>query len=170
MRTASRLNSSLCIAATSVGRMVRPFMATIALKRPGQSRCRSNMVWTTDHGDQPIRWIGAAPVAARGRLGPIVIEAGTLGNTRPLRVSPQHSLLLQGWQAERLFDEAEVQVAAKLLINDQTIRREEGGPTANGQNGGTVPYFLPKCRPNAQRYAVNGWAGGRSEWLGLLRP
>ena len=61
-----------------------------------------------------------------------VIAAGALGNTRPLRVSPQHRMLLQGWQAELLFDEAEVLVAAKLLVNDQTIRREEGGPEANG--------------------------------------
>ena len=84
-----------------------------------------DMVWTLDHGYQPLRWIGATTVPARGKLAPIVIEAGTLGNTRPLRVSPQHRMLLQGWQAELLFDEAEVLVAAKLLVNDQTIRREE---------------------------------------------
>ena len=70
-----------------------------------------------------------------------MIEAGTLGNSRTLRVSPQHRMLLQGWQAELLFDEAEVLAAAKLLVNDQTIRREEGGPNADGTNAGLVTYI-----------------------------
>jgi hypothetical protein len=56
-----------------------------------------------------------------------VIEAGTLGNTRTLRVSPQHRMLLSGWQAELLYESAEVLVAAKMLVNDQTIRPEDGG-------------------------------------------
>jgi len=36
-------------------------------------------------------------------------------------------MLLSGWQAELLTGEEEVLVAAKMLVNDQTIRREEGG-------------------------------------------
>jgi hypothetical protein len=78
-----------------------------------------------DHGYQPIRWIGSSIVEGKGRFAPIVIEAGTLGNTRTLRVSPQHRMLLSGWQAELLFDEPEVLVAAKMLVNDQTIRAED---------------------------------------------
>ena len=41
-------------------------------------------------------------------------------------------MLLSGWQAEVLFDETEVLAAAKMLVNDQTIRCEEGN---------TVDYF-----------------------------
>jgi len=86
-----------------------------------------DLVLTVDHGYQPIRWIGSTKVPAKGKLAPVVIEAGALGNHSRLKVSPQHRMLLSGWQAELLFDEPEVLVAAKLLLNDSTIRREEGG-------------------------------------------
>jgi hypothetical protein len=36
-------------------------------------------------------------------------------------------MLLRGWQASLMFGEAEVLVAAKALINDRTILRQEGG-------------------------------------------
>ncbi|OYU17762.1 MAG: hypothetical protein CFE34_14120 [Rhodobacteraceae bacterium PARR1] len=86
-----------------------------------------DMVKTLDHGYQPIRWIGSMAVAAVGKLAPILIEAGVLGNHSPLRVSAQHRMLLSGWEAELLYDAAEVLVAAKMLVNDRTIRRDEGG-------------------------------------------
>jgi hypothetical protein len=84
-------------------------------------------VWTLDHGFQPLRWSGASRVPAEGRLAPIRIDAGILGNARPLLVSPQHRLLITGWQAEILFGEAEVLVPAKALVNDRSIRPMEGG-------------------------------------------
>ncbi|OYU20136.1 MAG: hypothetical protein CFE34_01530 [Rhodobacteraceae bacterium PARR1] len=52
--------------------------------------------------------------------------ASTSDTTRSLCVGPQHRILWHGWQEELLFDKPEVRVAAKLLINDQTTRREEG--------------------------------------------
>jgi Ca2+-binding RTX toxin-like protein len=84
-------------------------------------------VLTLDNGYQPIRWIGSTRRLAIGPLAPIEIKAGTLGNTRDLRVSPQHRMLLQGWQAELMFGEPEVLATAKSLVNDHTIRRIEGG-------------------------------------------
>ena len=85
------------------------------------------MVLTMDHGYQPIRWIGSSKGAATGDLAPILIRKGALGNDRDLRVSPQHRMLLQGWQAEMLFGELEVLATVKSLLNDQTILRDEGG-------------------------------------------
>ncbi len=85
------------------------------------------MVRTADHGMQPIRWIGFAKRAAVGDTAPILIRRGALGNTRDLRVSPQHRMLLQGWQAELLFQEHEVLATAKSLVNDHSIIRVEGG-------------------------------------------
>ena len=85
------------------------------------------MVLTMDHGYQPIRWIGSSKRAATGDLAPILIRKSALGNDRDLRVSPQHRMLLQGWQAELLFGELEVLATAKSLLNDQTILREKGG-------------------------------------------
>lgn len=86
-----------------------------------------DLVYTADHGYQPLRWIGSMTVRAEGRFAPIAIEAGALGNRRRLKVSPQHRMLLSGWQAELLYEEPEVLVAAKLLVNDTSIRPEEGG-------------------------------------------
>ena len=86
-----------------------------------------DLVLTRDHGLQPIRWAGMARRVAIGALAPIEIAAGALGNDRSLRVSPQHRMLLTGWQAELMFGEPEVLVPAKALVNDRTIRRVEGG-------------------------------------------
>ncbi len=85
------------------------------------------LVRTADHGMQPIRWIGSSKRRAIGDVAPILIRKGALGNTRDLRVSPQHRMLLEGWQAELLFEESQVLATAKSLINDHSIIRVEGG-------------------------------------------
>ncbi|MGB7262817.1 MAG: Hint domain-containing protein, partial [Albidovulum sp.] len=84
-------------------------------------------VLTMDHGAQPIRWIGSKKVAAIGPLAPIVIPDGALDNIRELRVSPQHRMLICGWQAELLFSEPEVLVAARHLIGKAGVRSATGG-------------------------------------------
>ena len=96
-------------------------------ERPINALMVGDLVRTADHDYQPIRWIGSSKVAATGSVAPILIKAGALGNTRDLKVSPQHRLLLGGWEAEILFGDAEVLVAAKHLVNDSTILRVEGG-------------------------------------------
>ncbi|MEM7642517.1 MAG: Hint domain-containing protein [Pseudomonadota bacterium] len=57
-----------------------------------------DLVDTRDNGPQPIRWIGSstfgpADLAATPRLRPVLIQAGALGNDRPVLVSAQHGLL-----------------------------------------------------------------------------
>lgn len=89
--------------------------------RPG------DLVETLDNGPQPIRWIGSSRRAAQGDLAPVLIRAGVLGNERDLRVSPQHRMLLSGWQVNLLFGEDEVLVPAKALINGNTILQDPGG-------------------------------------------
>ena len=84
-------------------------------------------VWTLDNGAQTIRWIGSKRVAAIGPLAPVLIPEGTLGNSRDIRVSPQHRMLISGWQAELFFGEAEVLVAAKHLVDGSVIRSVPGG-------------------------------------------
>lgn len=86
-----------------------------------------DMIKTQDHGMQPIRWIGSTTVKAVGKHAPVVIKQGTLDNTRDLRVSPQHRMLLSDWRAEMLFGEPQVLSAAIHLVNDETIRQVEGG-------------------------------------------
>lgn len=84
-------------------------------------------VITMDHGFQKIRWIGATTVAAEGRLAPVVIRRGAMGNERDLRVSPQHRMLVRGWHVELMFGRSEALVPAKALINDETVFQLEGG-------------------------------------------
>lgn len=103
------------------------FIQTDAGEQKVEELSVGDMVVTMDRGLQPIRWIGHTTRTAQGKMAPIFIEKDALGNTRDLLVSPQHRMLIQGWQAELLFGAPEVLVAAKFLISDQRIRRKSGG-------------------------------------------
>ncbi len=82
-----------------------------------------DQVITRDNGLQTVRWVGSRTVAGKGHLAPVLILKGMLGNTRDLLVSPQHRMLLQGWQSDLLCGETEVLAAAKMLVNDRSIRQ-----------------------------------------------
>lgn len=100
--------------------------------RPVERLRAGDMVRTKDRGMRPLRWIGSRTVSAMGSSAPVVIGEGVLGNRRELVVSPQHRMLIAGWQADVLFGEPEVFVPAKFLIDyDNTYRRY----------GGEVEYF-----------------------------
>ncbi|MDG1084381.1 MAG: choice-of-anchor L domain-containing protein [Planktotalea sp.] len=86
-----------------------------------------DLILTRDQGYQPLRWIGQRDVVATGKMAPVEIAANTFGEHGVLRVSPLHRILLQDELAELLFGESEVLVAAKELVNDQTVRIREGG-------------------------------------------
>ena len=83
--------------------------------RPGDK------VLTRDNGYQKIRWIGRTKVSGTGSFAPVTISAGTFGNERDLRLSPQHRVLLCDWRAELMFGEYEVLVPAKHLTNLEGI-------------------------------------------------
>ena len=85
-----------------------------------------DMVRTRDNGLQPVRWTGRRTVNATGDLAPIKIRAGALGNHRDLLVSPQHRILISGWQAELHFGCPEVLVAARHLVTGHEISTVEG--------------------------------------------
>lgn len=88
-----------------------------------------DLVLTKDHGPQPLRWVGSARINAIGfanndKIRPIRILAGALGPNRPrqdLLVSPQHRVLVSSKIAMRMFDKAEVLVAAKQLLEVEGI-------------------------------------------------
>jgi len=64
---------------------------------------------------------------AQGDLAPIVITAGTLGNTHDIVVSPQHGLLISDWRAEFLYGQEAVLVRAVDLLNMDGVYRHTGG-------------------------------------------
>ena len=90
--------------------------------QPVETLSVGDLVDTMDHGLRPVRWIGCRRVLGVGNFAPVRFEPGTIGNARPLIVSPQHRMLLTGWQAELHFGQDEVLVAAKHLVNGTTIR------------------------------------------------
>lgn len=88
-----------------------------------------DLVQTKDDGPQAIRWIGrrwmsGARLFAMPHLRPIRLLAGAFGDDIPdgdLIVSPQHRILLKGAVAQSLFNTPEVLIAAKDLINSNTV-------------------------------------------------
>ena len=64
---------------------------------------------------------------ATGKIAPVVIKAGALGNDRDLKVSQLHRMLIADWRAELMYGEPEVLAAAKHLVNGDTIYVEDGG-------------------------------------------
>lgn len=73
------------------------------------------LVKTADNGLQPVRRVLSKTVNGRGALAPVCFYAGVLGNHRPLLVSPNHRMMVTGWQAELLTGEAEVLVPASQI-------------------------------------------------------
>lgn len=95
--------------------------------RPIESLQSGDWVLTMDNGAQQIRWIGSRRMAALGKFAPIRIRAGILGAQADLEVSPQHRVLLQGSEVERLFAEDQVLAAVKHLVDGDAITIREGG-------------------------------------------
>lgn len=88
---------------------------------PVEQLCVGDLVDTYDDGPQPIRWIGKRTVPAIGKMAPVHLSAGSVGNQRALCVSPQHRILMSGWRAELLLGENEVLCAAKHLCDGDRI-------------------------------------------------
>jgi len=88
-------------------------------------------VRTRDAGVQRLAWVGevalsAADLRARPEFQPVRLCANALGAGRPARdmlVSPQHRILVRNWMAELHFGITEVLIAARHLVNGDTITR-----------------------------------------------
>lgn len=104
-------------------------IATPEGPKPVESLREGDRVQTRDNGAQVVQWIGArrmsgARLFVMPALRPVRIRAGALGIDRPERellVSPEHRMLVRGAAAGALFNESEVLVAARDLINGHTI-------------------------------------------------
>lgn len=120
-----RLADLLCVS------FARGTMITLGdgTQRPIESLKPGDRVLTRDHGRQPIRWIGQSRLRATGAFAPVVITAGTLGNTGDLILGPHHRVFL--YQRQRLpgLSTAELLVQARHLVDDDRIYVREGGWT-----------------------------------------
>ncbi|WP_176473838.1 Hint domain-containing protein [Actibacterium ureilyticum] len=100
--------------------------------RPIETLAVGDLVNTLDHGPRPVRWVAHRRVPARDAFAPVHFAAGAIGNDRPFELSRNHRILFSGAHVEFLFDEPQVLVAAKHLVNGDTIRLRQGG---------TVDYY-----------------------------
>ncbi|MDP5086594.1 MAG: Hint domain-containing protein [Yoonia sp.] len=86
-------------------------------------------VSTMDNGAQQIKWIGVARLPSvaletNPKFRPVLVKRNAMGAGLPaqdLHLSPQHRILVSGWQAELLFGEEEVLVPVVKLINDASV-------------------------------------------------
>ncbi|PZQ99670.1 MAG: type I secretion protein [Cereibacter sphaeroides] len=97
---------------------------------PVEDLVPGDRVITRDNGLQEIRWTGRKTLtwqqlASNGHIRPILIRQGSLGHDLPERdmmVSPNHRMLVANERTALYFDEHEVLVAAKHLINNRDIK------------------------------------------------
>jgi hypothetical protein len=100
--------------------------------RPIEALSKGDLIWTSRGGYRPIRWIGFTSVPAKGRLAPVRIQRGVLGNDADLWVSQQHRMVLSGWKVELLMGHEKVLASAKSLV---------GHPGIEVVPGGRIDYF-----------------------------
>ncbi|MCX7890095.1 MAG: Hint domain-containing protein [Rhodobacteraceae bacterium] len=118
-----RLTDIVCVA-FAAGTMI-----TVAggAQRPIESLAPGDLVLTRDNGEQPVRHVARATLRAVGAFAPVVIAAGTLGNLGDLAVSPHHRLFVYQRGPRRVAGVAEILIQARHLVDDDYIRRREGG-------------------------------------------
>lgn len=88
-------------------------------------------VRTVDAGFVPLRWLGRTDLGALdlrrwANLRPVRVKRDAFGPGCPEKdvvLSPNHRVLVSGWQAELCFAESEVLVPIKSLVNGTTIQQ-----------------------------------------------
>lgn len=95
--------------------------------RPVETLVAGDVVTTVFNGSRPLRWVGRRRIEpiemlAHAGLCPIAFAEGSIGNARPLMLSPRQRILVDDWRAEVYFGEDRVFVAAAALADDVTAR------------------------------------------------
>ncbi|OCX63055.1 hypothetical protein BFP70_12620 [Thioclava sp. SK-1] len=108
-------------------------VATPKGERLVEELVEGDRVITRDNGIQQIRWVGRrdmsrADLIAAPHLKPVLIRAGSLGPNLPERdmlVSPNHRMLVANERTALFFEEHEVLVAAKHLVDNRGVKPVE---------------------------------------------
>jgi hypothetical protein len=80
-----------------------------------------DLVETLDNGPKALLWVGRSERYVAVNEAPIKISKGTLGAKKDTSVSPLHRILIRDANAMLLYGSDEVFVAAKNLVNGDTI-------------------------------------------------
>lgn len=103
------------------------FASGTLIKTPGGtasagSLSAGDLVTTQDSGDVAILWTGQRLCSATDSNAPVVFQPGSIGNTRTLRLSQQHRVLIRSPLTQFYFGCDEVLVPAKACVNGHSIR------------------------------------------------
>lgn len=101
------------------GTMIKTACGEVPIER----LVKGDLVFTQDAGYQPVVWVGTKTVPVNENTAPIRFEVGSVGNDRPLMVSPNHRMLVRSLHAELLFGSSEVLVCAKHLTKLSGVTR-----------------------------------------------
>lgn len=117
------LSDLLCIS------FARGTMITLAsgAQRAIEDLHPGDKVLTRDHGPQAIAWVGRATLRAVGAFAPVLITAGTLGNSGDLIVSQHHRMFLYQRKRSAGLPTSELLVQAKHLVDGDRVLLREGG-------------------------------------------
>ncbi|MEP3947300.1 Hint domain-containing protein [Ascidiaceihabitans sp.] len=100
------------------GTMIKTACGEVPIER----LVKGDMVFTQDAGYQPVVWVGTKTVPVNENTAPIRFEVGSVGNDRPLMVSPNHRMLVRSLHAELLFGSSEVLNLFPELAQDDTFK------------------------------------------------
>ncbi len=97
--------------------------------RPVEDLRPGDMVTSLDHGPVRIVWTGRIELSVTDlkrapHLAPIRFDPGSVENTRPLHVSPQHRLVLNAAEAEMWFGEPNVLAPAIAWLGQPGVRQD----------------------------------------------
>lgn len=119
----TRLSDLMCVS------FARGTMITLATGAQAaiETLAPGDKILTRDHGPQPLLLLGHATLRAYGAFAPVVIQAGTLGNTGDLIVSQHHRMFL--YQRKRIpgLPTSELLVQAKHLVDGEHVFIRDGG-------------------------------------------
>ncbi|MEP1522445.1 Hint domain-containing protein [Ascidiaceihabitans sp.] len=100
------------------GTMIKTACGEVPIER----LVKGDLVFTQDAGYQPVVWVGTKTVPVNENTAPIRFEVGSVGNDRPLMVSPNHRMLVRSLHAELLFGSSEVLNLFPELAQDDTFK------------------------------------------------
>ncbi|MDG1431539.1 MAG: Hint domain-containing protein, partial [Paracoccaceae bacterium] len=108
---------------------------------PVEDLTAGDLILTASGASIALEWIANShfslpEILMNRRVSPVCIRKGSLGPNRPhsdLWVSPQHRVVLKGWNVELALGEPEVLVAAKHIVD------EPNAPSSRWENG--VDYY-----------------------------
>ena len=100
---------------------------TVGGDKPVEKLRPGDLVFTRDHGPQPVRWVGKTVRIASGLDAPVSLSKNALGTHDAIAFSPNHRIFVEGYMAELLFERSGILAKSAHLVNGQSIRRVSDG-------------------------------------------